>query len=126
MILLEKHYHKAVDIWALGIIIYEMFKYISEKREHGKSCQVFQAKRCFPLTPDGVVWDQDGLPQTDGDLLDSIFDLIGTPQKEDWKFISDNFAIDYLKKFKVRPPRDLYQELPNIEPEGIKLLQSIL
>lgn len=73
-----------------------------------------------------MVWDQDGLPQTDGDLLDSIFDLIGTPQKEDWKFISDNFAIDYLKKFKVRPPRDLYQELPNIEPEGIKLLQSIL
>ena len=35
VILLEKHYHKAVDIWAFGIIIYELFKYISEKREAG-------------------------------------------------------------------------------------------
>ena len=71
-------------------------------------------------------WDEDGLPQTEGDLLDSIFDLIGTPVDVDWKFISDKFAIDYLMKFKTREPLDFEKEFSCIDTEGIKLLKSML
>ena len=28
LILLEKHYHTGVDIWALGVIIYELFSHV--------------------------------------------------------------------------------------------------
>lgn len=87
---------------------------------------MFNSKRCFPLSPDGANWDDDGLPQTEGDLLDGIFELIGTPKHVDWKFISDKFAVDYLKKFKAREPKDFEKEFPIVDPEGIKLLQSML
>lgn len=77
-------------------------------KSNGKgNFNVFKANRCFPLTAKGVVWEDDGLPQTQGDLLDSVFDLIGTPKDTDWKFISDNFAIDYVKKFAKKEPKDL-------------------
>ena len=134
VILLEKHYHKSVDIWAVGIIIIELFKYLSTSADDKKKMQsngknnfqVFQASRCFPLTPKGVEWEDDGLPQTEGDLLDSVFELIGTPIDSDWKFISDNFAIDYIKKFTPREPKNLEAQFPKINAEGIKLLKQML
>ena len=29
VVLLEKHYYKAVDIWSAGVVLAELFKYIS-------------------------------------------------------------------------------------------------
>ena len=57
-------------------------------------------------------------------MLDSIFDLIGTPKPHDYNFMSDDNAIVYIKKFKERPRKTL--NLPGIEKEGIELLTSIL
>lgn len=51
--------------------------------------QIFQGGHCFPLSPKKVVFDADGLPSTEGDLLESIFDLIGTPDETDLAFITD-------------------------------------
>lgn len=84
--LFEKNYHKAVDIWAVGVIIIELFRYLNmspedrKKQKKKNNFQVFDAKRCFPLSPRGTVFDEkDGLPVTEGDLLESVFDFIGTP-----------------------------------------------
>jgi hypothetical protein len=58
-----------------------------EKRK--RTLQIFQGGHCFPLSPKKVVFDADGLPSTEGDLLESIFDLIGTPDETDLAFITD-------------------------------------
>jgi len=36
-------------------------------------------------------------------LLESIFDLIGTPEEADMAFITDAQAQKYIRKFKTRP-----------------------
>ena len=51
--------------------------------------QIFSGSHCFPLSPKKVVFDADGLPSTEGDVLESIFDLIGTPDETDLAFITD-------------------------------------
>lgn len=75
-------------MWAVGVIMYELFKYLGmdsaekKKKEYSKNhFQAFKGKHCFPLSPNGLVWDTDGLPDTRDDLLDAIFDLIGTPDE---------------------------------------------
>lgn len=40
-ILLEKHYHTGVDIWALGVIIYELFTYVFAKNRQDSANIVF-------------------------------------------------------------------------------------
>jgi hypothetical protein len=49
----------------------------------------------------------DGFPTTEGHVLESVFDLIGTPNDLDLSFITDDSAYTYIKKFKQRPPANL-------------------
>jgi rfaE bifunctional protein nucleotidyltransferase chain/domain len=51
-----------------------------------RSLQIFNGGHCFPLSPKRVVFDPDGLPSTEGDVLESIFDLIGTHHLDLLKF----------------------------------------
>ena len=84
-------------MWAIGIMMCELLKYTNmqpQEKQNKKvistsEFQVLHSDHCFPLSPKNVVWQDDGFPCTKGDLLDSIFDLIGTPDANDIKFISD-------------------------------------
>jgi mitogen-activated protein kinase 1/3 len=53
VILLEKHYHKSIDIWAAGVVVADLFRYISmtEEERLEKSPQIFSSNHCFPLSP---------------------------------------------------------------------------
>lgn len=132
VILLEKHYYQAMDVWSCGVIIADLFKYIcqdcqdpvSDKRK--RSLQIFHGGHCFPLSPKRVVFDADGLPSTDGDVLDSVFDLIGTPSDLDLSFITDAHALTYIKKFKKRPRPNLQTIFPKISSEGLHLIEQML
>ena len=57
-----------------------------------RNFEIFNSKHCFPLSPRNVVFEEDSLPSTEGDLLNSVFDLIGSPDECDVKFITDEFA----------------------------------
>jgi mitogen-activated protein kinase 1/3 len=100
VIILEKHYFKEMDIWASGVIMADLFKYIcgdqtpssiicTLDQKKKPSLQIFKGSHCFPLSPKKVQFEADGLPSTKGDVLDSIFELIGTPSETDIAFISD-------------------------------------
>jgi hypothetical protein len=41
----------------------------------------------------------DGFPTTEGHVLESIFDFLGTPSDLDLSFITDENAWIYMKKF---------------------------
>jgi hypothetical protein len=87
-----------MDIWSCGVIMGDLFKYLcredsqkesinGEKRK--SALQIFSGDHCFPLSPKKVKFDADGLPSTQGDILESIFDLIGTPDEADISFVTD-------------------------------------
>jgi hypothetical protein len=58
--------------------------------------------------------------------LDSIFDLIGTPDEADLSFITDEQAKSYVRKFKKRPRANFKEVFPKISSEGLYLLQQML
>lgn len=69
IVLLEKHYYKAVDIWSAGVVMADLFKYLSNIESISKSSQkykcslqIFSSQRCFPLSPKNVLFDADDLP----------------------------------------------------------------
>ena len=66
------------------------------------------------------------MPKPKGDILDSIFDLIGTPGASDSQYISDEIAQNYIKKFKPRAAMDFKAHFPEICPAGIELAKSLL
>jgi hypothetical protein len=55
-------------------------------------------------------------------VLDSIFDLLGTPSDLDLSFITDENAYIYMKKFKARPRANLPKVFNKVSPEGIHLM----
>lgn len=95
LILMEKDYGKAVDIWSAGVIFGELLMMIEgncskfEERE----C-LFPGKHCFPLSPKRKQeLDEDGIPESGkDDQLQLIFELIGTPKREDLSFVTDEKA----------------------------------
>lgn len=71
------------------------------------------------MSPKDVKFEADELPETEGDLLDSIFNLIGTPNREELSFISDEFAAKYVEKFKYRPMPDYKKLFPKVHEDGV-------
>lgn len=54
---------------------------------------LFPGKSCFPLSPDKtpgpVKLNDKGFRINEGDQLNVIFDIIGTPKEEDLSFVTD-------------------------------------
>jgi mitogen-activated protein kinase 1/3 len=70
VVLLEKHYYKAVDVWSAGVVLADLFKYASRDEistitgglKIKSSFHVFSSQRCFPLSPKNVKFEEDNLP----------------------------------------------------------------
>jgi len=126
-----------MDIWAVGVIMADLFKYICGNQTSSTSfgsivepkrptLQIFKGSHCFPLSPKKVQFEADGLPATKGDVLESIFDLIGTPTETDIAFVSDQQAAGYIRKFTPRPRAELASIFPIVSKEGHHLLTQML
>lgn len=77
----EQDYNNAVDVWSLGCILAEL---LSMQKESFATSQernaLFPGKSCFPLSAEKPSSYSDALDQ-----LNVIFDVIGTPSREDIK-----------------------------------------
>lgn len=69
LILMEKDYGKAVDIWSAGVIFGELLKTIEENNSdfEERTC-LFPGCHCFPLSPNRKQeLDNDGIPKNGKD-----------------------------------------------------------
>ncbi len=91
IILLEKDYGPAIDIWSVGCIFAELLGMMKENAPTFMDRQpLFPGKSCFPLSPARSPKEQrKGFPFSSNDQLAVIFAVIGTPNEEDKSFVTD-------------------------------------
>jgi len=131
LILIEKDYSSAIDMWSIGCIFAELMMMIKENAATFLDrTPLFPGKFCFPLSPpdksNSIKINQYGFPIDKTDQLNVIFDVIGTPSNDDLDFVTDNNGILYLKSLKSRPKKDLKKKFPGSTDEGLDLLTQML
>ena len=101
LILLEKDYGQAIDMWSVGCIFAELLGMMKESAPtYLDRKPLFPGKSCFPLSPDKHAQEErKGFPFSKNDQLAVIFEVIGTPTEEDKSFVTDTKAIEYLEAF---------------------------
>lgn len=132
LILIEKDYTTAIDVWSVGCIFGELMMMIKENAStFVDRTPLFPGKCCFPLSPpdnrnNSVKINEFGFPVEKSDQLNVIFDLIGTPTDEDMAFVTDQNGILYIKSLKYRPKKNLKSKFPNSPEDALDLLDKIL
>jgi len=58
--------------------------------------------------------------------LSIIFSVLGTPKEEDFEFVTDAKAIDYLRSFPFKKPVDLQELYPAATADALDLLRKML
>lgn len=117
----RKHLY-AIDIWSIGCIFGELLQM------HHKNCHdfkerkvLFPGKTCFPFsTKDPFDY------QHRTDQLRVVFDVIGTPQKDEIEKFTDQNVQIYLNNMTKSAPVDLTKMFPATKQSGIKLLQQMI
>lgn len=105
LILLEKDYGPAIDMWSVGCIFAELLGMMKESAPtYLDRKPLFPGKSCFPLSPDKTVKEErKGFPFSKNDQLAIIFDVIGTPNEDEKSYVTDAKAIEYLDAFPKTP-----------------------
>jgi len=101
IILIEKQYGPAVDIWGVGCILAELLQKTQEHQgdtETNKDQPLFPGKSCFPLSPDKHS-KRKGSTFTEKDQINVIMNVLGTPTPDDLSFVTDQTAMNYIKDF---------------------------
>ncbi len=99
LILMEKDYGPAIDMWSIGCIFAELLSMIRENvPKHTDRKPIFPGKSCFPLSPDKNSKEKrSGFPFSMNDQMYVIFQVLGTPTADDQSFILDPLAVNYIK-----------------------------
>ena len=128
LILLEKDYGPAIDMWSIGCIFAELLGMMKQSAPtYLDRKPLFPGKSCFPLSPDRHARIQaNGFPVAKDDQLAVIFEILGTPTEEDMSYVTDAKAIGYLKSFTPIERVDLSKKYPGANEEAIDLLNKML
>ena len=128
LILLEKDYTAAIDMWSVGCIFAELMGMIKENAATFLDrSPLFPGTSCFPLSPDRAnTVKRGGFPHSSQDQLSIIFSVLGTPKEDDFAFVTDAKAIDYLRSFPFKKPVELGELYPAATPDTLDLMRKML
>lgn len=128
LILLERNYNKAIDVWSVGCVIAELCEMLKENAPTFiDRSPLFPGTSCFPLSPDHrTMARRAGFPSSNSDQLNVIFNVIGTPSDEDISSVTDDKAVLYLRSFASRVKKSLAVLYPFTDHEIIELMEDML
>lgn len=129
IILLEKFYNTAIDIWGAGCVFYELIEMIKENQpDVTKRSVLFPGKSCFPLSPSDKPTDKIlGMPTSPRDQLKLILNVYGEPSAADLSFLNDQRAEDYVKALsRTKSKLDFREKLPGASDRALDLLSKLL
>jgi len=118
VILLSDRYTTAIDMWSIGCIFSELLSMQTRTSRRA----LFPGRTCFPFSA-----DNNPLAYTDQlDQLNVIFDVIGTPSKEEIEKIDNDRARSYLRSLPFKPAIDLPRRFAGADSQAVDLLQKLL
>lgn len=119
-VILGQNYGEPMDIWAVGCIFAELINLANGK----KNFVLFPGINCFPLSPPD---DFESFTQINGDQINKIFEIIGTPSEKELEFL-DDFAKEYVINRDPKIKQNFSHLFPALEsyPDGINLLEKML
>jgi len=128
IVLLEKIYSTAVDVWATGCVFAELLQMMIENQpDYRNRKALFPGSSCFPLSPSEQPTAYiAGLPVSPRDQLNMILSVRGTPKEADLCFINDKKAEEYVKGFSTFPKKDLGELYKHADSKAIDLLERLL
>ena len=128
LILLEKDYGPAIDMWSVGCIFAELLGMMKQSAvTYLDRKPLFPGRSCYPLSPDRHARIQaNGFAVSKDDQLAMIFEVLGTPEEADIAFVTDQKALAYLMSFQPVQRVDLQHKYPGADEESIDLLNKML
>eukprot|EP00471_Norrisiella_sphaerica_P004587 CAMPEP_0184487304 /NCGR_PEP_ID=MMETSP0113_2-20130426/9729_1 /TAXON_ID=91329 /ORGANISM="Norrisiella sphaerica, Strain BC52" /LENGTH=626 /DNA_ID=CAMNT_0026869561 /DNA_START=429 /DNA_END=2309 /DNA_ORIENTATION=- len=122
LIVLEDHYDSSIDMWSVGCVLAELLLMQKENSpDYRNRMPLFSGKSCFPLSADDPLAYRD--PE---DQLSVIFDVLGTPSRQEIKALLSERARTYLSSLAPKPARDLCSLFPGADPLALNLLSNLL
>ena len=103
LILLEKEYDGAVDLWSVGCILQEFIFCQDSYREFNRKLTdriLFKADSCYPLSPSDNEKRNDEFGISKHDLLKKVLSIMGDPDEQSKSFVTEESNLDYLSKMK--------------------------
>lgn len=138
VILLEKSYTEAVDVWSVGCIAAEMLKCTKSFRFYCSvsSGPLFEGDSCHPLSPSKFTLEADKKVNLEPtvlskkDQLKLIVEVLDKDQPEDMSFITFEKAAKYYEQMKTskcaKNKISLGSMFPDAQPYLIHLLKQML
>jgi mitogen-activated protein kinase 1/3 len=129
VILLQEYYTEAIDMWSVGCIYAELLGMLPGFQFENRG-PLFPANSCFPLTPDrhhrkDHKFHARGMGANQ-DMLNLIFNLLGTPSDEEVDLLDRSDAKRYVRCFAPREGQGLAKKFPHANPDSIGLLEQML
>eukprot|EP00928_Gymnodinium_smaydae_P072517 TRINITY_DN55869_c0_g1_i1.p1 TRINITY_DN55869_c0_g1~~TRINITY_DN55869_c0_g1_i1.p1 ORF type:complete len:434 (-),score=92.98 TRINITY_DN55869_c0_g1_i1:92-1393(-) len=117
-------YTAAIDVWSSGCIYAELLQMLPDGEDYMERGPLFPGSSCFPLSPART---QARRARTRGqhDQLEVIFDVIGTPTKEELAQLGPAEAAA-VKEFNERPGKGIESQLPYASKEATGFLTQML
>ena len=127
LILLQEYYNAEIDMWSVGCIFAELLQTL----ESGlKPTALFPGKSCFPLSSRRSERGQENQLEeefrAETHQLEKIFEVIGTPPREDLLALDDGPMKDFLLGLEVIQPANFSFLFPSASEEAIALLKRML
>ena len=133
VILQERRYDQAVDVWSLGCVLAEMLhctKNSKGKKKDREERQVFPGTSCYPLSPCAQMREskvKDLNIVCKNDQLMKILGVLGRQDEESLSFLTDNAAISYHDSLVSKDKPNVLRKLfPNTSKGLLDLLEGML
>lgn len=126
IILLDSQYNKAIDIWSIGCILFELLhcSHISKNKLNPEQRILFQGDSCYPISP--KVKDKNEVV-SQNDQLFEILKRYKDLTADDTSHFTLTDSIDYFEKVNNSSKQKTVTELlPNVNPDILNLLKSML
>lgn len=126
VVLGEKVYTSAIDIWGAGCIFGELLQTIKENvKYHQMRKPLFPGKSCVPLTPSKKSEKSKDVPPQK-DQINFIIQFQGPPSDDDLAFITNPESVTYIKNFPYKEKQGISSLFPKANPDSLDLLRRML
>ncbi len=135
IVLMDKVYTSAVDIWGLGCVFAELLQMLPGNATGVETRKpLFPGNTCYPLSPmvkcasSCCVTGLDVCPDEnlEGDQLTKILSVIGSPSEDEASFLMEKGARDYVKMMPKFEKVDFAKRFPKAPAEALDLLGKML